>query len=165
MSSMNCHQWKDGPSFGPLIGFNFACLWGALNPNLDQVIIYRELITQDLKLSANARQIKNLSGHERYQHRGRSADRRLDHLARDHDIITSPAKKDVEAGIDSVAERLALTKQGHPRLVIHSSCLQLLKELNLYRRRPDGKIHKEADHWSDCLRYMIYWMKTAPTWV
>lgn len=148
-------------------GFNFACLWGALNPQLDQVIIYRELITQDLKLSANARQIKNLSGLERYQWTvADPADRdgRIT-LARDHDIITSPAKKDVEAGIDSVAERLALTKQGHPRLVIHSSCIQLLKELNLYRRRPDGKIHKEADHLSDCLRYMIYWMKTAPTWV
>ena len=37
-----------------------------------------------------------------------------DSLARDHDIYTAPAKKDVEAGIDAVAERLAVSGQGHP---------------------------------------------------
>jgi phage terminase large subunit-like protein len=148
-------------------GFNFACLWGAYNPNRDQLVIYRELLTQDVKLSGNARQIKLLSGDDRYAWTvADPADRdgRIT-LARDHDIITSPAKKDVEAGIDAVAERLAVTSGGYARLVIHASCVELLRELNLYRRRPDGTIHKQADHLSDCLRYMIYWMKTAPKWV
>jgi hypothetical protein len=71
----------------------------------------------------------------------------------------------VEPGIDAVAERLALCEQGHPRLVFHANCVELLRELNLYRRKPDGTIHKEADHLSDCLRYMVYWMKTEPKWV
>jgi len=148
-------------------GFNFGCLWAALNPDLDQVVIYRELLTQDVKLSANARQIKNLSGTESFAWTvADPADRegRI-MLARDHEIHTTPARKDVEAGIDAVAERLAICQQGHPRLIIHSTCVELLRELNLYRRRPDGTIHKEADHLADCLRYLVYWMKVQPSWI
>ena len=148
-------------------GYNFACLWAAHDTDRDQVIVYRELLTQDVKLSANARQIQTLSGSERYSWTvadPADKDGRIT-LARDHNIITSAAKKDVEAGIDAVAERLTVTAQGYPRLTIQADCLELLRELNLYRRRPDGTIHKQADHLCDCLRYLVYWIKSAPTWV
>ena len=148
-------------------GYNFACVWGALDPDLDQLHIYCELLTQDVKLSANARQIIALSGQDRFAWTvadPADKDGRIT-LARDHDLHTSPARKGVEPGIDAVAERLALCEQGHPRLVFHANCVELLRELNLYRRKPDGTIHKEADHLSDCLRYMVYWMKTEPKWV
>ena len=148
-------------------GYNFACVWAALDPDLDQLHIYRELLTQDVKLSGNARQISNLSGGEAYEWTvADPADRDgRDSLARDHDIYTAPAKKDVEAGIDAVAERLAVSGQGHPRLVIHADCFELLRELNLYRRRPDGKIHKQDDHLADCLRYLVYYLGLSPSWV
>ena len=148
-------------------GYNFACVWAALDPDLDQLHVYRDLLTQDVKLSGNARQIKNLSGADAYEWSvADPADRDgRDSLARDHDIYTAPAKKDIESGIDAVAERLAVSQQGHPRLVIHASCTELLRELDLYRRKPDGKILKKDDHLADCLRYLVYYLSLSPTWV
>ena len=93
-------------------GYNFACVWAALDPDLDQLHVYRELLTQDVKLSGNARQIKNLSGGEVYEWTvADPADRDgRDSLARDHHIYTTQAKKDVEAGIDADDELLAVER-------------------------------------------------------
>jgi phage terminase large subunit-like protein len=159
---------EDWPKYRAIdFGFNFACLWAALNPDLDQLVVYRELLTQDVKLSGNARQITNLSGAEVYEWTvADPADRDgRESLARDHDIYTTPARKDIEAGLDAVGERLAVCAQGHPRLVIDPSCTELLRELNLYRRKPDGSIHKKDDHLADCLRYLVYYLSLSPQWV
>jgi phage terminase large subunit-like protein len=159
---------EDWPKYRAIdFGFNFACLWAALDTNRDQLVVYRELLTQDVKLSGNARQIRNLSGAEVYEWTvADPADRDgRESLARDHDIYTTPARKDVEAGLDAVGERLAVCAQGHPRLVIDPSCTELLRELNLYRRKPDGSIHKKDDHLADCLRYLVYYLSLSPQWV
>lgn len=66
--------------------------------------------------------------------------------------------KDIEAGIDAVRE---LFKQG--RLHIHSSCINLINELETYaypdkkpdRNEPEIPI-KEHDHALDALRYALY---------
>lgn len=159
---------EDWPRYRAIdFGFNFACLWAALDVDRDQLVVYRELLTQDVKLSGNARQIRNLSGADVYEWTvADPADRDgRESLARDHDIYTTPARKDVEAGLDAVGERLAVCAQGHPRLIIDPSCTELLRELNLYRRKPDGSIHKKDDHLADCLRYLVYYLSLSPQWV
>lgn len=143
-------------------GFNFACLWAAHDPDRDQLIVYRTLLTQDVKLTANGRQIKNLSGLERYKFTlADPADKDGRQTLARMGIPTLKAKKDVEAGIDAVAERLALTADKYPRLVVQEQCRPLLDELRVYRRNPDGTIRKEKDHLSDCLRYLCYWLTRA----
>ena len=147
-------------------GYNFACLWGALSPDRDQLVIYRELKTQDVNLSTNARQIIALSGAERYDWTlADPADKDARNtLARDHQMPTYKALKDVEAGIDAVLERLAVCAQGYPRLIVSASCVELLAELRTYRRKDDGTVRKEHDHLADCLRYMVYFLSREVRW-
>jgi phage terminase large subunit-like protein len=157
-------DWKRYRSID--FGYNFACVWGALDPVRDQLHIYTDLLTQDVPLSGNARQILNLSGADRYAWTladPADKDARAT-LARDHKLPTLKAKKDVEAGIDAVAERLHVCDQGYPRLVIHDSCRELLRELAVYRRNDKGEIKKQNDHLCDCLRYMVYYLARQPKW-
>lgn len=64
-----------------------------------------------------------------------------------------PVKKgagSVEEGILEVYQRLA-----SGRLIIASNLSELLREIRLYRRKDDGRIHKENDDIMDALRYLV----------
>ena len=82
-------------------------------------------------------------------------------LARDHDLATVKAKKEIRAGISAVAERLATDAEGRPHLLVHSNCRNLIQEIEGYvwdtRRskadQPDKPLKKD-DHAMDALRYL-----------
>ena len=82
-------------------------------------------------------------------------------LSRDPlNIYNTPAPKflGVLESINWVKERLALDKEGHPRLVVHRSCRNLIKEFRLYSWKKSSKIDapdKRFDHALDALRYHI----------
>ena len=142
-------------------GFNFACLWLALDPDRDVLHVYRELLTQGEALGHNAEKVKGLSGGEVYDVTiADPADKEARiKLAHEYGIGTDAARKDVEAGIDAVYQRLGLTDDGYARLVIWEGCRELLRELRAYRRKDTGEVRKEADHLADCLRYAAYWVE------
>ena len=143
-------------------GIWFACLWAALDPKLDQLHVYRVLKTYDVKLSENARQINLLSQGERIAWTvadPADKDARRD-LAMNHGIHTRPARKAIEPGFDAVAERLAVTEQGHPRLVFHEGVTgALVEEIEQYRRDEKGVVVKANDHLCDDLRYLVYQLR------
>ena len=148
-------------------GLNFACVWAALDPDRDQLHIYRAYKSYDVKLTGNARQVKTLSAAERYRITlADPADKEArDELRRDHALRTVAAKKPIELGIDAVHERLALTEQGYPRLVFHRNgsraaiaegAPDAIEEMELYKRDEKGVIVKANDHLVDCIRYIVY---------
>ena len=63
--------------------------------------------------------------------------------------MIEPADNSVEAGILKVWEYLSTG-----RLKIFSNCVNLVKELRIYRRDEKGRIVKANDHLCDCLRYL-----------
>ena len=89
-------------------------------------------------------------------------------MARDHDMATVKAKKEVRAGLSSVAERLAPDAEGRPHLVVHSNCVNLIREIEGYvwdtRRgkgdQPDKPLKRE-DHAMDALRYLVHYMNRS----
>lgn len=86
-------------------------------------------------------------------------------LARDHGIANVPAKKgpgSVRAGISAVAERLSLSADGSPGLLIMSNCRDLIDEFEGYvwaEHRDGEPVDKpkarSQDHALDALRYLI----------
>ena len=138
-------------------GIWFACLWVALDPKLDQLHVYRELKTYDEPLEENARWVRERSGSETYKGTltdPADADARKS-LRDNYGIPNQKAKKNVGIGIEAVCQRLGITKQGHPRLVVHKrACPQLVKEIEGYKRNERGEILKADDHLCDDLRYL-----------
>jgi phage terminase large subunit len=74
------------------------------------------------------------------------------------------AKKEVKIGIAATKARWKRQPDGLPRLLIHPRCVNLIKELGMYRWKPapDGAVanaHEEplkvADHACDALRYLV----------
>ena len=77
-------------------------------------------------------------------------------------VTTTPANKDVDSGIQKVAERLVVQADGRPRLFIMRNCTSLINEFGKYqwRSRREGSPAKEEplkvdDHAMDALRYMV----------
>ena len=89
-------------------------------------------------------------------------------MARDHDMPTVKAKKEIRAGLSAVAERLAPDANGRPHLVVHSNCVNLIREIEGYvwdtRRskadQPDRPLKKE-DHAMDALRYLVFYRQSS----
>lgn len=141
-------------------GYWFGCVWAAYEPDRDQIVVYIANKTEGLHISANGRQIKNLSKLEEYKATfADPADKKGREELADMGIKTKKARKDVEAGINTVCEALALTAQGYPRLVIFDTCKALILELEQYRRDKNGNVKKTNDHLADCLRYLLYTRK------
>ena len=89
-------------------------------------------------------------------------------MARDHDMPTVKAKKEIRAGLSSVAERLAPDAEGRPHLVVHSNCVNLIREIEGYvwdtRKgkgdQPDKPLKRE-DHAVDALRYLVHYLNRS----
>ncbi|MEO1715767.1 MAG: hypothetical protein AAFR76_01535 [Planctomycetota bacterium] len=144
-------------------GIWFACLWAAIDPNKDQLVVYRELKTYDVQLGSNARTVNALSGTERYAASlADPADKTARvKLRKQYNLHTRPAQKSIENGLDAVTERLAMTEQKYPRLVIFDDLVELLAELPLYKRDENGQIIKKNDHLCDDLRYICYHLERS----
>jgi phage terminase large subunit len=132
----------------------FVCLWGAVDED-GRLYVYDEHYQRRDLIENHAASIKG---------RGGSFDWTVaDHDAQDNaqmlscGIQTIPAKKEVSLGIQRVKSRLVVQRDGRPRLFIHPRCVNLLREIGMYRWKENGKDEpvKEHDHAMDALRYMV----------
>lgn len=145
------------------LGFDnpFCHLWGAVDGD-KRIYIYAEHYEAKKLLSYHAGVIR--------------AGGSVSWIVRDHDaqegaelwgmgVQTIPAKKDVLAGIQKVAERLAVKDDGKPRLFIFRNCKNLIREFPRYRWR-GGRVKeepvKEEDHAMDALRYLVMEVDAQP---
>jgi PBSX family phage terminase large subunit len=137
----------------------FVHLWGAVDED-GRLYIYDEHYQRKALLETHAEAIKSRGVRQQW-------------IVSDHDaqevaqmrslgIDTVPAKKDITVGIQAVKARLKPAGDGRPRLFIHERCVNLRKELGMYRwpESKDGSPEKEApvkewDHACDALRYMV----------
>jgi len=138
----------------------FVCLWGLVDPD-GRLWIVRERYARQVIVSAHAVAIKaadpgpfgwTVADHD-------AEDRATLHSA---GILTLPARKDVERGIQAVKRRLAVQPDDRPRLYVCEGCTETLGEFYDYAWEPakDGRNAKEApakdrDHAMDALRYMV----------
>lgn len=134
-------------------GSGTACIWGAWDRENDIVYLYQEYFQAEMPRSVHAAAIKGrgawIPGVGDYAGKADDGKTTLQaYTALGLDI--SPANKSVEAGIDSVTERLS---QG--RLKVFSTCQRWLNEYRLYQFAPNGTIRKERDHLMDSTRYLV----------
>ncbi len=135
----------------------FVCLWGCIDED-GRLIIYDEHYKSRQLMKEHAAAINNREG-------------RFDFTVADHDaqdnaelraegVFTKNAKKEVIRGISCVKNRLK-GQGGKPRLQITENCVNLIRELGLYRwqtiRVGNEKEEplKDNDHTLDALRYII----------
>ncbi len=73
------------------------------------------------------------------------------------------ANKDVAAGITTFAAHLKVQRDGRPRLFIHPSCKNLIRELRNYEWSRDGgdKPQDGDDHAVDACRYLLHTLRAA----
>lgn len=143
--------------YGLDVGWNkTAAVWGALDPATDTLYIYDEHYMGQELPSTHAFAImsrgKWIKGAIDPASRGRSQidGRKLILEYKDLGLHLNPANNEVEAGILAINQRL-----GSGKLKIFSTCLNLQKEYQLYRRDKHGKVVKENDHALDAFRYIV----------
>lgn len=138
-----------------------VCLWGAQDED-GRLYVYNERYERKQLISTHASAIL---GYESAKYGWTVAD----HDAQDNaemancGISTINAQKDVSTGIQRVKARLSTREDGRPRLIIHPRCVNLIKEIGVYRWSPIAKTGgneketpvKESDHAMDALRYMV----------
>jgi len=137
----------------------FVCLWGALDEDGRLYIIDEHYKSQTL-IAGHADAIKRRKAPAKWTTADHDAQGRaeLNNLG----IWTRAAQKEVELGIQKVAERLVVQKHGKPRLMVFRTCENTIREMEAYRWQPniDGKPQKEEplkvdDHCPDTVRYMV----------
>lgn len=134
------------------VGWNKnAVLFGAHDRENDTIYIYDEIYRSECEPSIMSQAIKArgewISGVIDPAARGRSQidGRRLIEIYRQSGLMIEPADNSVEAGILKVWEYLSTG-----RLKIFSNCVNLVKEMRIYRRDEKGRIVKANDHLMDC---------------
>lgn len=133
----------------------FVCLWGAIDPD-GRLYIYDEHYQRKELIEHHAEHI-NARGNE-YIWTVADHDAQDNAELRKYDIITIKAKKDVVSGIQKVKSRMIVQADGKPRLYVHPRCVNLLREMSMYRWRDDSAKEepvKDNDHAMDTLRYMV----------
>ena len=141
----------------------FCFLYMAVDPSDDTLHIVDEYYQPERTLAQHAGAIDQIINHGRPSPLWIVADpedrgSRLS-LAREHGISTTTAKKQIRAGINSVAERLRPDAEGRPHLVVHDRCTNLIREIEGYvwdqRAGKDAPV-KRNDHAMDALRYACH---------
>ena len=138
----------------------FVCLWGARDED-GRLYIYHEYYERRRLIKEHA---ETILGYEDAKYRFTCADWDAQDNAEmaASGVPTSRAQKDVTIGIQKVKSRLEIQPDGKPRLFVHPSCVNLIKEIGIYRWAPNARTGgnskeapmKEADHAMDALRYM-----------
>jgi len=138
----------------------FVCLWGAIDSD-GRLWITDERYVRQQTVQVHARAIKAVdSGSFLWTVADHDAeDRATLHAA---GIWTAAARKEVQAGIKAVKERLKIQPDGRPRLFVHERCTETIAEFSDYAWAPpsEGRNAKEEpvkdrDHAMDCVRYMV----------
>jgi PBSX family phage terminase large subunit len=137
----------------------FVCLWGAVDYD-GRLYIYDEHYQAQTLITGHADAIKRRPGS--------FSSTVADHDAQDRaelvncGIHTRAANKEVELGIQKVAERLVVQSDGYPRLFISANCVNLIREFGQYAwepRKEDRPVKEEPrkvnDHALDAARYMV----------
>lgn len=167
----------------------FVCQWYALDPD-GKLYCYREIYKTKTLVEDHAKQIKHVSRWG--QSGGDPLPRAIicDHDAEDRatlerhlGMITTPAIKNVSAGIQAVASRLRPAGNGKPRLMYFNNAL-VERDMDLaQRKKPTCTIDefdtyiwdtsngakqgdhpvKIDDHGLDCTRYMVSSRDSRPT--
>ena len=168
-----------------------AVLWAALDPGADVLHIYREHYRANWTIKQHAERVRGIetcsackgspsdgvapSCTQCTDHPGRSeplpqfrvadsaARGERSTLAREHNLSTIRARKEIRPGINSVAERIAPSADGRPGLLVHDCCRNTIRELEGYiwnktKSRaddPDMPL-KLNDHAMDAIRYLCH---------
>ena len=145
-----------------------AVIWGALDPQDETLIIYRELYQKGLTGQDLAKRIFEYEKEDKLSVRGV-----LDTAAWARTGTTGPtvgevltmaghklrrADKNRIQGKIQVHERLKLNDKGRPKLQIFKSCPNLIRELQgipVDPNKPEDVDTKAPDHAYDALRYLI----------
>ena len=145
-----------------------AVIWGALDPQDETLIIYRELYQKGLTGQDLAKRIFEFEKEDKLSVRGV-----LDTAAWARTGTTGPtvgevltmaghklrrADKNRIQGKIQVHERLKLNDKGRPKLQIFKSCPNLIRELQgipIDPNKPEDVDTKAPDHAYDALRYLI----------
>ena len=145
----------------------FVMLWGAID-NDGRLYIYKEHVKSKMLIAEHAKIIKNnqdidkngINLYYRFTVADHDAQERAEYVK--HDVFTSPAIKDVRIGIQKVAERLVVQKDGKPRLYLFNTCKKSITGMSRYvwQERREGKPYKEEplkvnDDEVDVIRYIV----------
>lgn len=141
--------------YGLDVGWNkTAAAFGAWDRDNDIIYIYSEHYRGQAEPSVHADAIKArgdwLAGAIDYAGTDQSSGERLLDIYTGLGLNVVRAKKEVEAGILEVWQRLSTG-----RLKVFSTCQNWLSEHRLYRRDDKGKIVKAHDHLMDASRYLV----------
>jgi PBSX family phage terminase large subunit len=135
----------------------FVCLFGAVDYD-GRLYIYDEHYKAGSLIADHAGEIK-VRGDARWTVADHDAQERAELNA--CGVATRPAIKDVSLGIQRVAERMVVQKDGYPRLFITANCANLIRELGQYvweTRKDDRSVKEEPrkvnDHAVDACRYL-----------
>tara|TARA_R110000764_G_scaffold30745_2_gene71069 strand:- start:155 stop:1741 length:1587 start_codon:yes stop_codon:yes gene_type:complete len=145
-----------------------ACIWAALDPSDETLIIYRELYQKGLTGEALALRIFEFEKEDRLSVSGV-----LDGAAWARTGSTGPtvgevlsraghklrrADKNRIQGKIQIHERLKIADNGRPKMQIFNTCPNLIRELQsipLDPSRPEDVDTKASDHAYDALRYLV----------
>lgn len=156
-------------------GFNdpFVCLWFA--DDGESLYLYREVYMSGRLVEDHARAIVALSGAEQYEFTVADHDREDRETLHRHGVFTTPAQKDIDAGLDAVRARIRVRANGRPGLfVLRSALVERDRRLEQSRRptstrdefdsyvwatRRDGAVRDmpvdRDNHGMDALRYAV----------
>lgn len=153
-----------------------ASIWGAVCPNTGKLWIYQELELIGAVHEEWARQVKEAEGylpqgvervidHSVFNATGHTGPGVREKIAR-LGLLPKPADRNREAGWNQIHERLLVDPvTGEPNLIVHSSCVKLIEQLQSAKRnekKPDDidekriKTKGRTHHWDllDTLRYL-----------
>jgi len=154
------HEWLKIRviDFGFSKGHAFVCLWIALDPSNERVIVYREYVKEGVTVRIHAQRIHELSEEDGYYEFEEAV---CDHDAEDratleeNGIPTKPADKTVLAGIDKMLDFIDRDK-----FHVFRSCTETISELGSYIWKikdagftKDREVVKDNDNCMDCCRY------------
>lgn len=176
--------WNRWPKYRVIdFGFNdpFVCQWWAVND--DAAYMYREIYMSQRIVEDHAKQIVRLSEGEDYAASIADHDREDRATLSRHGVDTVNANKvDILQGIDHVKTRLAVQKNGKPRMYFLKGCTveqdqfladqkrptSTLAEMDcyIYAKTKDGiakdKPEDRDNHGMDCCRYLAMQLDNGP---
>lgn len=154
----------------------FCCLWIAIDED-ERIYFYDEYYQQHTLIKDHAANIERISASHHDMYANLLKFRPFEANICDHErqtraeldaagIMTSPAIKDVESGIQTVNRALMMRGDGTPGVYISPRCQNLIRQMGNYHYKPvrGGNENKELidkidDHAVDPARYGIVYFK------
>lgn len=136
----------------------FVCLWGAMDDD-GRIYIYDEHYKTRTLIKDHATEINRREG--RFDFTTADHDAQDNAELRQYGVFTKNAIKDIIDGVQAVKARLKVAGDGRPRLFVTENCINVIREIGLYRWQTVKKGNekeeplKENDHTMDALRYMV----------